>query len=371
MSTPKPIKKKNKQSQQPSARSIQSSQSGTAIQSNPVPDTKDKPYGLVPLSSQRKDCKHPAGQDQFRQDCISGKLYLSLTVQTSSLVASGIIAMGRDMQPKVDLVRTSVHQSNTPIIPGSSLKGVVRSAYEALTQSCLCKTKVRREKIPSGYEECKIKKGQTKVCPACRVFGAMGWQGLISFPDAVGQSTSTDIEFMPNLYGPRPENPMYDNQGKVAGRKFYYHAVEAVSTNRDTDGNNKSGMHAQKVKPGYVFETAIQFKNLTEAELGTLLIVLGQDSAHPMALKLGGGKPIGMGSMVAIVEAIEKPDNPKDRYARYILPESNRLTGNALKTFMEGAIATAHRTLIQEYQLKELARILAWPTQYHAPNGMY
>lgn len=376
MSTPKPIKKNNNQPRRSGSKDTQSSQSGTAIQPNPIPDTEDKPYGLVPLPT-KIHREHPAkqnrdaGHDRFKENLISGKVQLTLTVKTSTFVASGLIAMGRDVGFKGDLIKTAIHQGKTLIIPGSSLKGAVRATYESLTQSCLCKTKAKREKIPYGHGECKIKKGQTEVCPACRVFGAMGWQGLISFPDAVGQSASTDIEFMPNLYGPKPKNPMYDNQGKVAGRKFYYHAVEAVNAKRDADGNDKSGVDAQKVKPGYVFKTALQFKNLTEAELGTLLIILGQDSAYPMALKVGGGKPIGMGSMVAIVEAIEKTDNLKERYDRYTLSESNRLTGNALKSFVDAAIATAHRTLIEEYQLKELARILAWPTQYHAPNGMY
>ncbi|WP_409978153.1 RAMP superfamily CRISPR-associated protein [Leptolyngbya sp. PCC 6406] len=305
---------------------------------------------------------------------MSGKLHLTLTAQTASFIASGVIAMGRDVQlPRVDLVKTAVHQENKLIIPGSSLKGVVRSAYEALTCSCLCKTKVRREKIPEGYSECKINAKQKKfdVCPACRVFGAMGWQGLVSFPDAIGQSIDIHVEFMQSLYGPAPKNPMYDNNGKVSGRKFYYHATQSVSSKKAPDGKDKKGLDAQKAKQGCIFKTALQFKNLTEAELGTIFVILGQDENHPMALKVGGGKPIGMGSLSVKVELLEKPAIPKNRYTRYILPESDFLVGAPLQAFMQTAIAQAQTNLIEPQQMQELAKILAWPTQNAAPEGMY
>ena len=279
--------------------------------------------------------------------------------------------MGSDENFKVDLIKTAVHQGKTLIIPGSSLKGVARSVYEALTRSWLCKTKSRREEISHGYGECKIQKDNVEVCPACRVFGALGWRGLISFPDAVGQITSSNVEFMPSLYKPEPKTPMYDNNVKVAGRKFYYHGVKAVTTKKTADGKDKKGIDAQKAQQGYVFKTALQFKNLTEAELGTLFVILGQDSAHPMALKVGGGKPIGMGTLVATVEALEKPVNPKDRYTRYVLPESDRLTDEALKNYVQAAITTAHQNLIEQYQLQALVSILAWPTQRTAPEDMY
>jgi hypothetical protein len=264
------------------------------------------------------------------------------------------------------------HQGKSLIIPGSSLKGVIRSTYEALTQSCLCKTKASLKKTPD-YIECKIdaRKKKFDVCPACRVFGAMGWQGLVSFSDSMGQVVSNNVEFMPSLYGPKPANPMYENNGKVAGRKFYYHAAKAVTTKKMPDGKDKKGIDAQKAQQGYIFKTTIRFKNLSKAELGTLFVILGQDKNYPIALKVGGGKPIGMGSLVATTEALEKPVNLKDRYTRYVLPESDRLTNEALKNYMQAAIAKAHQDLIETYQLQELARILAWPSQRTAPEGMY
>jgi len=158
---------------------------------------------------------------------------------------------------------------------------------------------------------------------------------------------------------------MYHQNGQVSGRKFYYHMTKAVSA------GEQRGIPVQQAGQAYVFKTALQFRNLSEAELGTLFIILGQDGNYLMALKVGGGKPIGMGSMVAKVAALEKPGDLKDRYRHYAVPESDRLTGEPLQRFMQTAIATAHQDLIENHQLQELARILAWPAQRTAPEGMY
>jgi hypothetical protein len=41
----------------------------------------------------------------------------------------------------------------------------------------------------------------------------------------------------------------------------------------------------------------VHYKNLKSEELGVLLIALGQDPNAQIALKLSGGRPIGMGTM--------------------------------------------------------------------------
>jgi hypothetical protein len=90
-----------------------------------------------------------------------------------------------------------------------------------------------------------------------------------------------------------------------------------------------------------------------------------------MALTVGGGKPIGMGTMTVEVEALEKPQSLKERYTQYAIPESNHLTGNSLKVFVEEAIKAAHQGLVEKPQLEALAEILKWPTDRTAPEGMY
>jgi hypothetical protein len=324
----------------------------------------DKPYALVPFPNKKPSLKHPVGHHRYRDDCLHGKLVLKLTVKTAVHISAGIVAMGTDVGARIPLIKTMAQGRQQQLtIPGSSLKGVVRSAFEAITNSTLAVASGRyKSDMPSDRLPCRNKE---QLCPASLVFGAMDWQGLTHFTDATCEAAKSVTGFMPSLYRPRPDQRRaYFENGKAVGRKFYYNAVKAVS------GGDR-GIPVQQAGTEYVFKTELQFNNLTQAELGTLLIVLGQDPKHPMALKVGGGKPIGMGTMTVAIEALEKPQSLKERYTRYAIPESNRLTGNSLKSFVEEAIQSAHRGLVEEPQLEALAEILKWPTDRTAPEGMY
>jgi hypothetical protein len=74
--------------------------------------------------------------------------------------------------------------------------------------------------------------------------------------------------------------------------------------------------------------------NLTELELGTLLTSLGQDTNNAFAVKIGGGKPIGMGTMVVEITQIDCFENVRDRYLNYNLSEQNTLTKDKLQNFI-------------------------------------
>ncbi|MBE9077433.1 CRISPR-associated protein [Romeria aff. gracilis LEGE 07310] len=347
-----------------------------------------KPYNFVSLSNNGKDIGKVAGHDKFDKKSVNGKLFLTLNVQTSTFVSTGLTVLSSDISDKnfdeVSLIKTSIQKGNKLVIPGSSLKGTIRSAYEAVTRSCLCKTKAYRDQTPRNYSECKIKDNKKSVCPACQVFGAMGWQGLISFSDAVGHEDSNAIKFIPMLYQPDPEcENYYQQNGNIKGRKFYYHAKEVTRT-------GGKGVEAQVAAKKYVLKATLQFRNISQAQLGTLLIVLGQDSKlfaqnpdfhdqNPkpcIALKVGGGKPIGLGSMTAEVEALEQPESLKERYSRYDIADSSRLTGDSLRDVMSVAIAAAykdatHKSLVEKTQLEALADILKWPTMRTAPEDNY
>jgi len=324
----------------------------------------DKPYALVPFPNKKPPLKHPVGHDRYRNDRLHGKLILKLTVKTAVHVSTGIVAMGTDVGARIPLIKTmAAGKQKQLLIPGSSLKGVVRSAFEAITNSTLAVVSGKyKQKMPKDRLPCRKKE---QLCPASLVFGALDWQGLIHFTDATCADKRPTTGFMPSLYRPRPEERQaYFRNHVAAGRKFYYNAVNAVS-----GGDN--GIPMQQAGTEYVFKTTLHFSNLSWPELGTLLVVLGQDKSYPMALRVGGGKPIGMGTLTVDIEALEKPQSLQARYTRYTLPESSRLTGDALTAFVEEAIQAAHRSLIEKPQLEALAAILKWPTDRTAPEGMY
>lgn len=327
-----------------------------------------KPYALVSLPQEAPDRRKPIGHHQLKQDRLNGSLSLRLNIKSISFIASGVVAMGSDLSSqtrKIPLIKLAVESNNQLVIPGSSLKGTIRSTYEAITRSCLCQTKADKKAIPKNYQPCDKK--HQKFCPACQVFGAMGWQGLLSFQDAILTETpeqTITTGFMPSLYSPSQKRSGYYKKEKVAGRKFYYHAKEVI------EKAASQGIHIQNIKQDSIFTTKINFRNLSKAELGTLFTVLGQDQNHPFALKIGGGKPIGMGSLITEIIEIDCP-NVRDRYLSYNT-DSDPLTGEPLETFIKEAIQKAHnRQLIQRQQLEELQKILTYPTNREAPPGMY
>lgn len=348
------------------------SRSGNDSDGTSVP----KPYKLITFPTERPRLQRPAGHHKYHSDRLHGTLFLTLKVQTSLHVSTGVVAMGSDIGSRVPLIKTMTTGVEQKLsIQGSSLKGCIRSVYEAITNSTLAViTSKYREKIPRERLPCKKKE---ELCPASQVFGALDWQGLIDFNDARCENSDYNTGFMPSLYAPRPQRPAYYTKGMIAGRKFYYHTVRAI------DKGQNQGITVQQAAKEYTFTTQLHFRNLQPAELGTLLIVLGQDPKYPIALKVGGGKPIGMGTMtVTVTEISAFSDNQqrakefklpilKQRYSSYTPTESDSLTGKNLQQFIEKTIQSAHSTLIQKPQLEQLTEVLGYPTDREPPTGMY
>lgn len=339
------------------------------VSNNPAETGEPKPYELISFPKERPPKNPPAGHHQYLGDRLHGTLFLTLKVQTTLHVSTGVVVMGSDIGSRVPLIKTMVQNIDQKLsIQGSSLKGCIRSAYEAITNSTLAVITSRyKDKIPQERLPCKNKQ---ELCPASQVFGALDWQGLIEFSDAKCENTGFATGFMPSLYRPRPDQrrAYFDAKGNVAGRKFYYHTIRAI------DKGQNQGITVQQAAKEYTFKTQIQFKNLTAAELGTLLIVLGQDPKYAIALKVGGGKPIGMGTMTVEVTAarvLQNKGDLRDRYSSYNPPESDSMTGTKLQQFMQKNIQAAHSSLVQATQLQQLAEVLKYPTDREPPTGMY
>ena len=354
----------------------------TPITSPSVPSNNDngsKPYAMVSFPTTPPPKAKPAGHHKYLDKHIHGALFLTLKVQTPLFVSTGVVALGTDVNAHVPLIKTmTMNTDKKLVIQGSSLKGCIRAVYEAITNSTLAVNtlKAYRGKLPNSdkISPCTSK---NSLCSASQVFGALDWQGLVEFSDAVCDKNLTTTGFMPSLYAPKPEpfneetnrkelNQNYFNsRGQLIGRKFYYNFAEAVSK-----GENQ-GIPVQQASKDFAFKTEIHFKNLKPAELGTLLIILGQDPQYPIALKIGGGKPIGMGTMTVTVDKIEQAGNLRDRYCSYDAPESDQLIGTKLQEFMQTQIKAAKSGLIQADQLTQLAAILAYPSTKQPPSGMY
>jgi CRISPR/Cas system CSM-associated protein Csm3 (group 7 of RAMP superfamily) len=326
-----------------------------------------KPYDFVSFPRERPNLQRPYGHHKYDLNRLHGTLYLTLKVQTSLHISTGAVVLGSDIGTKISLVKTMVQGVDNKLsIQGSSLKGCIRSVYEAITNSTLPVVTTyykKQQKYPVDRLPCSNKE---QLCPASRVFGALNWQGLLDFNDAKCENIGFSTGFMPSLHRPRPDKrDEYFVNGKVAGRKFYFNMSKAI------DKGQRDGISVQQAGREYAFKTEIQFKNLLPEELGTLLIVLGQDKKYPIALKVGGGKPIGMGTMTVNVDKINQPQNLKQRYSAYEISADDELTGTKLEQFIQKNIQAAHSRLIQKQQLEELAAILRYPSDRQPPEEMY
>jgi hypothetical protein len=303
-------------------------------------DQQEKPYDFVPLPDGVPVKEKPAGHDRFKRGLLSGAITGELIALTPVHVASGNIEMtGHD---RVPLVKAHFRTNGQIAIPGSSLKGTVRSILEAITYSCVrVQSRITREGLRRGFEPCEVRDERSKLCPACRIFGAMGYQGQVNVADAILASGDFRATFSPSLFQPRA--------GRIKGRKFYYHGEPAA-------GN----VPLEACTEGSRFNLRIDFVNLSEAELGVLLTAMGQ-TEPPFALKLGGAKPTCRGSMEVKLTAVET----RDDLNAAVDFDSNPSAGNLIHWL------NASKSLLVQANLNRLQAILRFTQDRLCPSHGY
>jgi CRISPR-associated protein (TIGR03986 family) len=282
--------------------------------------------------------------------------------------------------PATQEMRRGVHQElrllraadASALLPGSSLKGVLRGVAEAISGSCLTLPLGRRGevgyrgrapinyRIPEDFEHCR---DAGHLCPACRLFGSLSdrhiFFGKMSFSDAVASGAAEVQQLtLEALMEPKPRHRAWyedpQQRGYMRGRKFYYHRPGGPRTTAEKTQYNKT---VEAVKPGTVFEFSVDYANLTQAELALLIYAVTLEPG--MCHKVGMGKPIGMGSARIEITGWQVID----RQARY------RQLGGGVDT-LDGDVLAAEITRRQaayheEYalwaeSLADLRRIWAW-----------
>jgi len=183
------------------------------------------------------------------------------------------------------------------IIPGSSLKGLFRNLAETLGNGCFLL--LDSHKIPDKFKKCSNPK---KLCIACRMFGTIQgsdvFKGKVFFNDAIAtlinqhESVYTVDLMTPN---PRHETFYIGDDGNIAGRKFYFHHANLKQSALLKRHDTRYNQHIKPLGAGTEFEFSVEFVNLEEIELKTLLYVLVLEPE--MRHKVGYAKPNGLGSV--------------------------------------------------------------------------
>lgn len=201
-----------------------------------------------------------------------------------------------------------------PFLPGSSIKGVVRSFAEALTHSC--------SPLPNQAAHCQ---SRAAVCPACRLFGAQfgrqeqqregAYQSKVLFSDAeaVGRIQRSMGEIAIHTHGSHPS--------LRGGRIFYQHSSPTIEPfTGQPGGKGRDNDHAavEHVLPKSQFTFIVDFSNLANDELSLLFysLVLEEGMAH----KLGFGKAKGLGSIQIQITHLQASNQPQEVYLSLTTP---------------------------------------------------
>ncbi len=320
-----------------------------------------KPFDFVPFTGPMEKRARP-GHDRFRlHEALSGELLYELVVQTPLHISSGNYALTEDLGLTAknvvrDLYKVTVDGRKLPAIPGSSLRGAVRAAVEAVTNSCVGVTQERD--LPPGVSRgCR----PPNLCPACGIFGAMSRLGRVSFGDAVIDLSRSDtsIARMPALFRPRPrQGRAYTSSARIfKGRKFYFHGLPA---------QHREGTYIEVIKTGSHLAGQVAFSSLTEAELGVLFFALGLDNSFQLAV--GGGKPVAMGRI--LIKPQELRLRQTTSFTTYEAGDAV-FTGAELADSLQRYMSAAEQTLIQPAQRDKLRQILNPANKRPAPTGVY
>lgn len=220
--------------------------------------------------------------EQYSSDLLTGQISGQFEARQPLHLGNGLLVSPADADIESDapLIKGFFQVDDVYTIPGSSLKGSVRSFIEAITYSCVCKTRNRWERDErDDFGECRYnsKRRNGDICLACKMFGAMGYEGQIFFADAPMTSGKKGVTFIPSQNQPKGNEE----------RRHYPHAL--------SDTRNPTWPLATTL-PGSQFDFSLSYQNLTSGELGLLLLALGQGES-PICLKIGAGKSSGLGAI--------------------------------------------------------------------------
>lgn len=270
----------------------------------------EKPYVLVDFAAGQLKRAEPIGHEAIDDRQLTGEIEIYLIARTPVQVASGSLDVVKTAQGEEVVAQGSsvAHYTaegavrRVPVIPGSSLKGALRSLVEALSPSCVAVSSgATRFSIPRPLSRCARVES---LCPACRLFGMSGaghdnYLGQVSIEDAVLVPNQGGLVLVrtPLLWAPargRSGLPGRYLRGQVArGRKAYLPSRPAA------------GPDARLVlKTGSVLKTTLHFENLSPAELGLVITALGLHPDYRFLPKIGAGKPVGLGSVEVAVMAV-------------------------------------------------------------------
>lgn len=273
-------------------------------------------YLFVPLPDHVNRRHRPEAVFHRQVDeALSGVATIEFVCEQPVHIGSGFKRM---VGPRV--VRSAVRILDGLGLPGSSVKGMLRSRYEAITYSCTDapKDKVWDVRSSTGLKKARFRTGtlaldalkacsfrESNMCPACALFGRMSQRSRVTVTDfytpVQGEFALFDLpeQFGPNIHHVGKAKIIGDEHSRdrsssqlfevseLKGRKF------AMGQGRRVE--NAKPQPVEVIPAGTILQGQIRFMNVTPMELGGMLAAIGNTPASK--LKIGAGKCYGLGRM--------------------------------------------------------------------------
>lgn len=273
------------------------------------------PYDFVRIDWDKPPERHKPNWHHrlFNQEgapLYSGQLELTIYLETPCFIADPNTRSDDPKRPGT--FYRNAHGRYT--IPGSSLKGLLRSLAETLGNGCLTlfdgeyeSHRVHyRDKLPASFQHCT---NINELCITCRTFGAWNrntiFLGKINISDAQADPDKV-YEYKPiytkPLMTPHPHHDSFyldQERQHIAGRKFFFHhspdLEPLTASGFSYMGGKPSNRYIRPLDRETQFHFRIDFTNLESDEFAALLLAttLEEDMRH----KIGYGKPLGLGSI--------------------------------------------------------------------------
>jgi len=366
------------------------------------------PYNFVPFDldnppQPRVPIWHHTLFSTSEQKVYSGELLLDIWTEKPLFIGTSPLPANYPDNPK-EHIRNKAQQL---IIPGTSLKGLLRTVVETLCRGCMTGYNDRHNKanwLPRNKNNKESPflccRNSEKLCISCRIFGMIGksspFLGKVSIEDAiVYPKTPEELKekpdlatplFLPLLDGPKPRHTaFYKNEDDdLVGRKFYYHRKDIVAPVAliKPDKDNPGQLHNQyvhPVAPGAWFSARLNFRNLTDEEFAALLFSITLER-EGMRHQIGYAKPAGLG--IIMIELNKMHLMHFDQRYRNMSKESSSglatYTYDDLQDLVASRMAPLDRRIAQTWEdfrnlpaLEALYEIWQWPakdTDYFYPE---
>jgi hypothetical protein len=325
--------------------------------------------------------------DQQGRRLYTGHIDLDIYAETPLFIAD-------PHNSSVDLRKAALSIKNNQgeyILPGSSLKGMIRNVVETLGNGCLTLFDgfYERGRVNYSLEQPEAKAfahchDNTHLCIACRIFGMLkeGSHGIFMGKVDIGDARSYpekvylyDPLYTLALMGPKPHHASFylDESRRIAGRKYYFHHLPDLQPLTENKliymAGKPANRYIQPLDRDTKFQNRIDFTNLEADEFAALLLALTLEK--DMRHKIGYGKPMGLGSIYLAPTQITLVDYTR----RYTQPGEHGMTmldGDKLWSFIEEQLAPFYETQLLTLAMADLRRIWRWPpdpdVDYYYPS---